>query len=290
VSEDTNDGTSARQKPPKTGTARTERVLKSIRTLGLKTQLQLFDSIKDTLTVEGPHGIRFSLRSTLEYKRSTKDKPWDAPLMDWIASFKGGDVFYDIGANTGAFSLVAAKLHGRNVLIYSFEPGFESFEALMRNILVNDLSAAITACQVGLSDRTSIESFNYRTMGAGSAMHSLGMAVDPSNQPFEPIAVQPVLAFTLDDFVDRFEIPRPTRVKLDVDGTEARVLAGGRRTLSAGACEVWIEVSEGRPADPAAAEVMHLLRDLGFTQMRELNHDAPPGTYPRVYDALFVRR
>jgi FkbM family methyltransferase len=276
-------------KRPKTGAARVERLIALVKTLGIKAQLQLIDSITQDLVVEGLHGVRYTTRSVVEYKRSTKQKPWDAPLADWIRSFSRGDVFFDIGANTGSFSLIAGALHREDVPVFAFEPGFESFEALVRNVIANRLSGVITPLPVALADRTTIERFNYHNLGAGSAMHALGPPVDYKHNPFEPAATQQVMTFSLDEVVELFRLPRPTRIKLDVDGTESRVIAGATRTLAAGACELWVEMTEGTENDPGPAAVVNALDRLGFTLTHRLNHHETVQQLPRIYDGLFIR-
>jgi hypothetical protein len=141
---------------------------------------------------------------------------------------------------------------------------------------------------VALSDHTNLEPFNYHSLGAGSARHALGAAVDDRNNPFEPAAIQRVLAFRLDDLTELLGLPRPTRINLDVDGAEARVIAGAARTLSAGACELWVEMTEASGHDAAPATLSDTLRRLGFTMVQRLDH-GPAAELPRVYDALFVR-
>jgi hypothetical protein len=47
------------------------------------------------------------------------------------------------------------------------------------------------------------------------------------------VAQVPVLVFTLDDIVERFRLPARSHIKIDVDGSESAILAGGGRTLGA---------------------------------------------------------
>ncbi|MEQ1575472.1 MAG: FkbM family methyltransferase [Vicinamibacterales bacterium] len=277
-------------KRPKTGPARVEHLRAEVERLSLKARVQLLDGLKPRLVSDAPGGGRFSVRSLSEYKRVMKQKPWDVPIEEWIATFRPSEVFYDIGANTGAFSLLAGRLHGEGVRVVAFEPGFETFESLVQNILLNSLGRVITPLQVALFDETGLRPFNYYNMGAGSARHVVGEPDHSAGCAFEPVAVQPVLAFRLDDLVERFCLPAPTRIKLDVDGVEARVLAGAERTLSAGACELWVELSETGPNDPGPAQIVGLLERCGYAIARRLDHDKAPGVYPRVSDVLFVKR
>ena len=53
--------------------------------------------------------------------------------LAWIDTcFKEGDVFYDVGANIGQYSLYAALRH-KNIKVYSFEPESQNYAALNKN-------------------------------------------------------------------------------------------------------------------------------------------------------------
>jgi hypothetical protein len=98
-----------------------------------------------------------------------------------------------------------------------------------------------------------------------------------------------VLAFRLDDLVRVLGLPLPTRLKLDVDGFEHKVLAGASGVLTTARCEVYTELVEAVPEDPHPREVGRFLDGLGYSPARVVEH-RPPGVYPRIVDALFVHR
>jgi FkbM family methyltransferase len=168
--------------------------------------------------------------SKLERKmrlRSCSKEPW---TVEWIERWvKPGEVFFDIGANVGAYSLIAAK--GSKARVFAFEPGYANFAALCENIVLNDVAERITPLPVGLAARTSLATFSYRNVRSGFASHALRL--QPPTNGGAAAYQQPVLAHALDDLVERFSLPRPNHVKLDVDGAEVAVLAGAVRTLRA---------------------------------------------------------
>ena len=56
----------------------------------------------------------------------------------WLESeLRPGDTFYDIGANVGAYSLVAFAITAGQAKIVAFEPGFATFTVLCQNIQLN---------------------------------------------------------------------------------------------------------------------------------------------------------
>jgi len=153
--------------------------------------------------------------------------------IEWIESwFRSGDVFYDIGANVGAYSLVASRFLGDKSRIYAFEPGFVTFPQLCKNIYLNGAGEAIVPLQVALSDQTSITTFHYQNLVTGGALHALGDPIDQYGKQFQSVLTLPTLAYRLDDFVRQFGLPMPNHIKIDVDGTEYQILKGAEVTLS----------------------------------------------------------
>lgn len=177
--------------------------------------------------------ILLDVRSPFEYSVRTRSCAKEPETVDWIESFfQKGDVLFDVGANVGAYSLVAAKYHQGRVRVYAFEPSFLNFSQLCRNITLNDCHGTITAFNVALSDKTGLETFNYRDLTAGGAMHALGDPVDYTKETFVPACQQTVLTYTMDDFIAQFGIPAPVHIKLDVDGTEYQILQGASKIFS----------------------------------------------------------
>ncbi|MBI1870520.1 MAG: FkbM family methyltransferase [Chlamydiae bacterium] len=170
--------------------------------------------------------------------------------VHWIETFIGGrEVFYDIGANVGVYSLIAAKSMGGDGKIFSFEPGFSSFSQLCKNIYLNQCSDSITPLQIALSNKTRLEAFNYSSLEGiepGGALHSLGECVDENGKPFIPFWHQKLMGFRLDDLIQEFLLPIPNYIKLDVDGHELEILEGGKETLSNPEVKsLLVEINEG---------------------------------------------
>ena len=65
---------------------------------------------------------------------------WEPTETYWfVKSVRPGDVVVDVGANTGYYTLIAAKLVGDSGRVYAFEPDPVSFELLQRNVRLNRL-------------------------------------------------------------------------------------------------------------------------------------------------------
>lgn len=149
-------------------------------------------------------------------------EPW---TVDWIERTVGdGDVLYDIGANVGDYALIAAKVGKKRAKVVAFEPGAATFASLCENIVLNDEAETIVPVPLVLGEASRMGTLGYSELQAGGAGHGLDAA--------SSVYAQPVLVAALDDLIERFELPAPTLIKLDVDGAEAAVLAGAGRTLS----------------------------------------------------------
>jgi FkbM family methyltransferase len=70
-------------------------------------------------------------------------------LLRWL---RPGDVFVDVGANIGYFSLLAASAIGPDGAVFAFEPDPENHRLLLANAALNGLAGRITAVEAALSD------------------------------------------------------------------------------------------------------------------------------------------
>jgi FkbM family methyltransferase len=183
--------------------------------------------------------------------------------VEWIEKwFRPGDVFYDIGANVGPYSLVAFRFVGGSIKIYAFEPGFMSFPQLCRNVYLNKGNEAIIPLQVALSDRTSLTAFHYQNLSFGGALHALGDPIDHRGNQFHPVFTIPTLTYRLDDFVRKFGLLLPNHIKIDVDGNELQILRGAGDILRRQELRsILLEVNEERKD---AGDMVKLLEASGF--------------------------
>jgi len=194
------------------------------------------------VTVNGAT-IDFDATDELHLLRAQWLETKEPETLAWIDTFSQGDLFYDVGANVGVFSLYAA-LH-RGCQVYAFEPEAKNYACLNKNIYLNKLGRRVRALNVALHDRTTIQFLNLHDLASGSALHSVGEPIDSSGKRFEPKFEQAVLAFSLDDFIQTLGAPVPQHVKIDVDGNELKIIEGALQTLSDPRCRsVQIEINQ----------------------------------------------
>jgi FkbM family methyltransferase len=177
--------------------------------------------------------IKMRIESIDQLHRSNSCKK-EPETVKWIEeSIRPGDVFYDIGANVGAYSLVCYAHTKGQSRIYSFEPSVTTFSALNQNIMINGYSDKIVALPFILSDGTMIKKFYYSSVSPGAASH----AIDKKNEQADEMkSLQSnnttqqfynyLVSYRLDDLLSGFNLPPPNHMKIDVDGHELEVLKG----------------------------------------------------------------
>ena len=150
--------------------------------------------------------------------------------IEWIDSFRDGDVFWDVGANVGVYSLYAAITGKLDVL--AFEPSASNYLLLNRNLEINRLSERVRAYCVAFAGETRIDSLNMQSTQFGGAMSSFAERHDHAGQEFVPSFRQGAVGYAIDDFIATFNPPFPNHLKIDVDGIEGRIVAGAKKTLA----------------------------------------------------------
>jgi FkbM family methyltransferase len=188
--------------------------------------------------------IHLRLTSRPEFHRlsSCEKEPW---TVRWIEDYlKPGEVLYDIGANVGAYTLLAAVAKP-GLRVVSFEPGPANFAALCANVELNAVGERVIAVPLALGDRPRSALLDRDGAVPGTAPR----IVDGTPSQDATIAV---LVDRLDDVVPRFDLPSPDHLKLDVEGAELEVLAGGERLLAAGGLRsVMVELDQRRGSEVA---------------------------------------
>jgi FkbM family methyltransferase len=188
-------------------------------------------------------------------------------LMELLSDALGtGDVFLDVGANTGFFVLPIAELVGSQGRVLAFEPAPDAAHLLRSAARARGVLSRITLYQMALSDR------------AGS----LALRADPAHpddmtkrslfMDDGPVVVQ-VPIRTLDGLVGSGDVELPqglAAVKIDVEGAEVRVLAGMRRTLETHRPRMVVIETIERHLNRAGASVSDVDRsmsDMGYSRM-----------------------
>ncbi|MCW5942327.1 MAG: FkbM family methyltransferase [Fimbriimonadaceae bacterium] len=175
--------------------------------------------------------------------------------MAWLQKhLRSGDSFFDVGANVGAYTLIAARLVGPTGQVVAFEPGAPTFGALVRNVGMNRI-ANVVALPMALSDADGLVELRYPSDLPGETVCSTSEI---------PEMVSHCLSFRLDRAIESLGLRCPKLLKIDTDGFEEAVLAGAPCLLANP--DLKGVLFEGYPGAPEAAAVVARLRAAGFAE------------------------
>ncbi len=181
--------------------------------------------------------------------------------LTWINSFRPRDIFWDVGASLGVYSLYAAL--DPKVAVYAFEPSGFNFGTLVEHIALNNMGDRIRPFCIALGRNDGIGELYMSQTSPGHGGNTLG---GPENQyrTFTPAFRQTVLAWSIDGFRDRYALPAPNHLKIDVDGIEGDIIAGATRTLAeVDSCLIEIQ---GRVEGEGEREIESTLAAAGLRQ------------------------
>lgn len=213
-----------------------------------------------------------------------RKEPW---TLEWIATFKPGEILLDCGANVGMYTIWAAAT--RKVKVYAFEPESQNYALLNRNILANGLGDLVKAYCMGLLDKAGLFDLYMEDMRVGGSCHAVGEALGFRHQPLNTQFVQGCIAGTLDELVAEGAVPVPNHIKVDVDGFEPKVIAGARATLANPAVRsVLIELNQNLDDHRALVREMN---DMGFRHdpAQVQRAERKQGTFMGVAEHVFRR-
>jgi len=168
---------------------------------------------------------------------------WEEDVTNWLsATLRPGDVFVDIGANVGYFSLLAARLVGPTGGVVAVEAHPRMAELLRRNVIANRVGA--TTWHRAAWSHPELLTFHMR---ANFASNSSTGSLDPASldELGDTEELVEVPAVPVDDLLEGMH--RVDVIKIDVEGAENRVMQGLVRTLEANpAVTVMFEWSPGQ--------------------------------------------
>ena len=161
--------------------------------------------------------------------------------LAWIDEFGNDEVFWDIGANVGIYSVYAAK--ARNSKVWAFEPSVFNLEFLARNINLNGMQEHIHILPIALNDKIGFNTMRHSSASWGGALSVFDKDYGQDGKKIANNISYITLGLTIDFAVSSLEVPLPDYVKMDVDGIEHLILSGGKQSIS-NAKEILIEINE----------------------------------------------
>lgn len=149
----------------------------------------------------------------------------ERPVQQSMAEhLRAGQTVYDIGANVGFFTVLAAHLVGATGMVYAFEPVPDNARTARENASLNGFQH-VKVVEKAASDHAGREMLVLTRDAGGATLASMN-----ENPPdaFREIAVELI---RIDDMVSAGTLRPPDFVKLDVEGAEMAVLRGMQQTL-----------------------------------------------------------
>jgi FkbM family methyltransferase len=150
-------------------------------------------------------------------RRLREDGIWEPVETSLVLRLlRPGDVFVDVGANIGYFSVLAASVVGAQGAVFAFEPDPDNYRLLRANVELNGLGHCVTAVEAALADTEgdgrlflSADNLGDHQVYAGDAPRS--------SVPIALLHGSRYLAGRL---------PRLDLLKVDTQGAEFQVMAG----------------------------------------------------------------
>ena len=161
-------------------------------------------------------------RSEIGYTNGDHE-PWVQNLLK--SELRPNDCFYDVGAHSGFFCLIAARSMGPSGAIVALEPDPQNASILKANIARNNL-AQITVLEAAVWSSTGHVEFQQDSEASNRTQGRVSNIGDSASHR---IAVP---AIRLDDLVFGEGRRAPDLIKMDIEGAEWEALQGARRLLS----------------------------------------------------------
>ncbi len=209
----------------------------------------------------------------------------DFAEMSFLLHFlREGDLFVDVGANVGSYSLLASGMClAKSIAI---EPVPQTFQKLIANCKLNKLEGLIEFDQVALGNK---EMDLYFSNLNTSVMNHV---ISKNDKQINPSRVIQVKQLTLDDLLN---IRCPSLIKIDVEGFEFEVLEGASKQLQNSTLKsIIIELNGyGKRYGHSDDLVIRILREAGFSsywydpyhrKLKELDSKNDAG-----FNTIFIR-
>lgn len=189
-------------------------------------------------------------------------RPYEEGQWKFVFRFlKAGMTFFDIGANQGFYTILAAKRVGSQGKVFSFEPAPTEYRKLRRNLLVNRCQNVVMQAQaVGSYEGLTEFYLCFDHQGSFSSIRH------PAEDVTSRKKLIKVPITTLDLYVQRKNISSMDFMKLDVEGGELDVLKGAVGVFTKLRPLVLCEVADirTRPWGYSASELCEFLAEYGY--------------------------
>lgn len=176
-------------------------------------------------------------------------------LKVWEKLCIEANVIFDIGANTGTYSLLAKSVNP-GAKVYAFEPIKRIYQKLIDNTKLNDFDI--------ICINKAVSNVNTKiTFYDEDSPHTLTASLKKRNDLPTEIIVKPIEidAVTIDGFAEKHNIEKIDLIKIDVETAELEVIQGLKNQIKKHRPAILIEVLN----NDIAKGVKDLLKGLDYT-------------------------
>lgn len=197
-----------------------------------------------------------------------------------LHALREGDLFVDVGANVGTYTVLAAGVAGCRCV--AMEPVSSSFEQLLDNLRLNQIQHLVDAHRVAVGDRDG----SVRVTTHRGPMNRLIGTNDGATSNADVVASR-----RLDELLAG---KSPTIIKIDVEGFEPHVVAGALQTLrQSSVLAVLMEANCRVGRDEDRQSVNAQMAALGYSPFRYLGIsrrlESLAGNDRRLANVIFAR-
>ncbi|MFB6212413.1 MAG: FkbM family methyltransferase, partial [Candidatus Magasanikbacteria bacterium] len=178
-----------------------------------------------------------------------------------IKNLQEDDVFYDIGASYGFYSVLAAEIITEGK-IHAFEPSDRMFNILGSQF---EESSNVTLNKSAVSDTTGkINFFDGSKFGDTEFSTTVEQTAEMQKLQGRTLQRKQIESTTLDEYTSSGHTP-PSFIKIDVEGAEPKVIKGGQKTIKENKPVISMEVREDNDETNLYENAINLLLNLNYT-------------------------
>ncbi len=213
-------------------------------------------------------------RSAL-FRRVARDCLYEPDVTDTCMAYLQPDRdVIDIGANVGFYTVLFSR-HLSNARVLAVEPTAAAYARLVKNIEHNQLADNVLVFNGAASDTANEQ--EIKVIAGREEFSSLGEMAHQAVKG-QVWNTESVVCETLDNLVSRFQL-NPGLIKIDVEGMEHLVLAGGSSILRSCRPVIVAELSDHllRRNGASAAQVLEMLQQLDYRVLNLVDTSLPVG-------------
>ena len=193
----------------------------------------------------------------------------------FVDTLKIGQVFFDIGANVGYYTVLGARIVGLHGKVFAFEPVIRNLAYLYQHTVLNKASN-VTIISAACSDTLSLTIFSAGlNFATGHMTQNIHLDDDANGLLF------PVPTVTVDAIVQQLGVS-PDVIKIDVEGAEHSVLRGAQATLHKAKPKIFLSTH----SDILRSICLEYLKGFGYTCKGLSKNNNTPSEFLAIYTGI----